>query len=73
MGNEEVEDLKTENIYLKRRIFDLETRLERMQKSFTRQHEEMRELRIKAGAKRVGPYKTKPILEVNKVDKSNNI
>lgn len=73
MNNEELEDLKVENTFLKRELSDLKKRLEKMQNSFAKQHEEIRKLRLEAGAKRVGPYKNKPILEVNKVDKSNNI
>lgn len=73
MSKEEIENLKTENTFLKRELSKLEKRLEKMQKSFAKQHGEIRELRIKAGAKRVGPYKLKPILDVNYLDKSNNI
>lgn len=57
MSNEEIEELKVENVSLKRALSKLEKRLEKMQKSFAKQHEEMRELRLKVGAKRVGPYK----------------
>lgn len=73
MSNEELEELKAENTFLKRELTKLESRLEKMQKAFTKQHEEIRALRIKAGARKVGPYKSKPILEVNNLDKSNNI
>lgn len=73
MSKEEIEDLKLENISLKRALSKLEKRLEKMQNTFAKQHEEIRKLRLEAGAKRVGPYKNKLTLEVNNVDKSNNI
>ena len=73
MSNEEIEELKVENTLLKRELSKLKNRLEKMQNTFAKQHEEIRKLRLEAGAKRVGPYKLKPTLEVNKVDKSNNI
>ena len=73
MSSEEIGELKAENTLLKRELSKLKNRLEKMQNTFAKQHEELRTLRVKAGAKRVGPYKLEPTLEVNKVDKSNNI
>lgn len=73
MNKEEIENLKVENTSLKRSIVSLEKRLEKMQNMFAKQHEEIRKLRIEAGARKIGPHKVPATPEVNSIDKSNNI
>ena len=57
MNNNDIKELKHENNALRKEINSLRYRLEKMQKSFAKQHEELRELRIKLGARKIGPHK----------------
>lgn len=50
-------ELLAENKILKTEIVNLNKRLEKMQKIFERHHAEIRELKLKAGATRVGCHR----------------
>ena len=48
--------LRHENNHLKKELHSLNTRLETLQNTIKKQHETIRELKLKAGAHHVGPY-----------------
>ena len=50
-------ELASENNALKREVEQLKNRLIKMQKIFEKQHEEIRELKLKAGARFVGAHR----------------